>query len=271
METRWSFWTALVLALSVHLCDEAKAQGITTYLESSGSRQKPRSNAGLAVQGERVRMQADFALRGKQLPPPSHALQRRPSGSTEVVPNLRSAIKLAKNLDIETRVNFAEWNADSATTVDTRLRYRKSLDAFFDELDSSVWRSPDGLTRESVRLGFDQNLGPGQLFPLTISGAAIFEATQGAAAAAADSHTVGLETKVAGFTSPFLAADHTVSFRVQKTEGTRPASSSSLTLDQLWTLSPLTKLGVNLQFLRETYSPADDFEPSIDFSWHSQF
>ena len=247
METRWSFWTALVLALSVHLCDEAKAQGITTYLESSGSRQKPRSNAGLAVQGERVRMQADFALRGKQLPPPSHALQRRPSGSTEVVPNLRSAIKIAKNLDIETRVNFAEWNADSATTVDTRLRYRKSLDAFFDELDSSVWRSPDGLTRESVRLGFDQNLGPGQLFPLTISGAAIFEATQGA------------------------AADHTVSFRVQKTEGTRPASSSSLTLDQLWTLSPLTKLGVNLQFLRETYSPADDFEPSIDFSWHSQF
>jgi hypothetical protein len=208
LETRRLIWAALALALSARLFDEAKAQDVTTYLETSGTEQKPRSNAGLSVEGDKLRMRADFAVRAKQVSASPHALQPRPAGSTEVVPNLRSAFTLAKNLDIETRVNFAEWNAHSDTTFDTRVRYRKPLDAFFDELDGSLWRSPDGVTKQSLRLGFNETFGDeGAVSPLTISGAAIFEASPNAAAAAggsSDSHRVGVETRLAGFMPAFL-------------------------------------------------------------------
>ena len=69
----------------------------------------------------------------------------------------------------------------------------------------------------------------------------------------------------------FLGADHSVGFSVEKTAGARTESSSTVTYDQSWTLSPLTKLGLNLQFLRQSYSAADDFEPSLDFTWRSRF
>jgi hypothetical protein len=263
----------LGLALSAPLCDEANAQSLTTYLESSGTGLKPRSNAGLAVETDWLRMRADFALRAQQIAPAS--LGPVPGrGSTEVVPNLRSALTIAKNLDIETRVNFAEWNAHSDTTFDTRVRYRKSLDLFFDELDGSLWRSPDGLTKQSLRLGFKQSLGDfGGIAPLTITGQATLETTQGAAAAglSGDSRRVGVETRLDGFTSAFLAADHALIFKVEKTSGAQPASASTVTYDQSWTVSPMTKLGLNLQFLRQSNDSADDFEPSVDLSWRSQF
>jgi hypothetical protein len=262
----------LVLALSTPLFDEANAQGLTTYLESSGSGLKPRSNAGVAVQTDRLRMRADFALRSQQSATASLGVP--PGGSTEVVPNLRSALTIAKNLDIETRVNFTEWNARADTTFDTRVRYKRSLDLFFDELDGSVWRSPDGLTKQSLRLGFKQTLGDfGGIAPLTLTGHAILETTQNATATGPsnDNRKVGVETRLAGFTSPFLAADHALVFKVEKTSGAQPASASTVTYDQSWTVSPLTKLGLNLQVLRQSNSPANDFEPSIDFRWRSQF
>jgi hypothetical protein len=265
---------ALIFALSAHLF-QAQAQGVTTYLESSGTQQKPRSNAGLSVQGDRLLMRADFALHAKQVATLIDTLEPRLSGSTEVVPNLRSAFTLAKNLNLETGVRFAEWNADSDTTFDTRLRYKKPLHAFFDEFDGSVWRSPEGLTNQSMRLGFHEILGDGDFAPLTISGAAIFEATQGGAAAPAgqsnDGHKVRIETRVAGLMPTFLGADHAVGFKVEKTAGARPESANTLTYDQSWTPSPLTKLGLNWKLLRQRYSAADDLAPSIDFTWRSKF
>ncbi len=273
METRWPILALLALVLSAQPFDAANAQDLTTYLEASGNGLNPRSNAGLAVQTDRLRMRADLALRGQEVVTPSLGLASR-SGSTEVVPNLRSALTIAKNLDIETRVNFAEWNTRSDTTFDTRLRYRRSLDAFFDELDGSLWRSPDGLTKQSLRLGFNRILGEfGGFSPLTIAGQAIFETTQDAAAAGLSngSRKLGIETRLAGFTSAFLAVHHALIFKVEKTSGAHPASESAVTYDQSWKVSPMTKLGLNLQFLRQSYSPADDFEPSMGLSWRSQF
>jgi hypothetical protein len=217
-------------------------------------------------------MRADFALRAQQLATAS--LGPPAGGSTEVVPNLRSSLTLAKNLDLETRVNFAEWNARSNTTFDTRVRYRKSFDFFFDELDGSLWRSPDGLMKQSLRLGFKQILGDyGGIAPLTITGQAIFETTEatGAAGFASDSHKIGVETRLAGFPSAFLATHQALTFKVEKTSGAQPASASVVSYDQSWTVSPMTKLGLNLGLLRQSYTPANDFEPSLDLSWRSQF
>lgn len=266
----------LALALAAALCNDAQAEGVTTYFESSGTAQKPRSNAGLSIGGDRLRMRADLAVRGAWTASPTHALYRRSSGSTEVVPNVRSAFTIAKNLDIETRVNFAEWNAGADTTFDARLRYRKSLNAFFDELDGSFWRLPGGLTRQVLRLGFDQTLGDdGAIAPRAITGAALVEATQNAAAdlpgRSGDTHKVGLETRVAGLLSPFLTADHSVSLKVEKTVGMRPERASTLAYDQSWTPNPLTELGFNLIFRRDTYSAASAFTPSLTFTWRSQF
>jgi hypothetical protein len=276
LKARRQIWTVLILALSAPLV-HAQAQGVTTFLESSGTQQKLRSNAGLSLQNDRLRMRAGLALRTQQVAAPIYALDARPSGSTEVVPNLRSAFTIAKNLDLETGVSFAEWNARSEAKFDTRLRYTKPLRMFFDELDGSLWRSPEGLTKQGVRLGFHELLGGDGvgLVPLTIAGAAVFEATQSGAAALAgqsnDSRRLRLETRVAGLMPTFLGADHAVGFSVEKTAGTRTESSSTVTYDQSWTLSPLTKLGLNLQFLRQSYSAADDFEPSLDFTWRSKF
>ena len=258
--------------LSAQLFAEANAQGLSTYLETSGTGLKPRSNAGLAVETDRLRMRADFALRAQQLAPAS--LGAPAGASTEVVPNLRSSLTLAKNLDLETRVNFAEWNARSSTTFDTRVRYRKSLDFFFDELDGSLWRSPDGLTKQSFRLGFKQILGDyGGIAPLTITGQAIFETTEVAAAAglSSGSRKVGVETRLAGFPSAFMATNQALTLKVEKTSGAQPASASAVSYDQSWTVSPMSELGLNLGLRRQSYTPANDFEPSLDLSWRSHF
>jgi hypothetical protein len=267
MDARPSLWTVLIVALAAPLCTEAHAEGVTAYFESAGTSQKARSHAGLSLTGDRVQMRADLAVRGAWSHSPPHALYRRSSGSTEVVPNMRSAFTIAKNLDIETRVNFAEWNAGADRTVDTRVRYRKSLGWFFDELDGSLWRLPGGLTRQALRLGFGHVLGNGvtTTAPLAITGAASFEATRG------DNRKVGVETRVAGLLSPLLTTDHAVSLKVEKTVGARQESASTLAYDQSWTPNPLTEIGFSLMLKRETYSPANDFAPAITFTWRGQF
>jgi hypothetical protein len=276
LKARRQIWTVLITALFAPVV-HAQVQGVTTYLESSGTQQKLRSSAGLSLQNDRLRMRAGLALRTQQVAAPIYALDARPTGSTEVLPTLRSAFTIAKNLDLETGVSFAEWNTGSDTKFDTRLRYTKPLGMFFDELDGSLWRSPEGLTKQGVRLGFHELLGGDGigLVPLTIAGAAVFEATQSGAAAVAgqstDSRKLRLETRVAGLMPTFLGADHSVGFTVEKTAGARTESSSAVTYDQAWTLSPMTKLGLNFQFLRQSYSAADDFEPSLDFTWRSRF
>jgi hypothetical protein len=276
MDTRRNISTVLALTLTAAFFAEARAEGVATYFESSGTAYKPRSNAGLSIHGrDWLQLRAGIALRATASP--GDSTQLRPSGSfTEIVPNLRSTVSLAKNLDIETRVSFAEWNDGASATADTRLHYRKSLDAFIDELDGSIWRSHDGLTKQSLRLGFNQLLGdPAAIAPFTISGAATFEATQSATTSPAEpsagSRSVGLETRVTGLLSRFLTTDHGLTFKAEKTVGPRRESASVLAYDQAWTLGSVTSLGFKLEFPRQSFSPADDFEPSIGFDWHGRF
>jgi hypothetical protein len=264
---------AVVLALSVRLC-EPQAQELSTYFESSGTEQKPRSNAGFAVQGDKLRIRGELALRGRQLHTAGDALQLRTESSTEIVPSLRSAFTLTKNLNIETGFSFAEWNASADTRFDARLRYRKTLHAFFDELDGSVWRSPEGSTSHRVRLGFRETLAnAGTHAPVMLSGEATYEGTQGAAARAAQSRKqqVRIEARVAGLMPEFLGAHHAVGLKVEKAVGGRPERASALTYNPSWAPSSLTNLGLNIQLLRRTHSAAGSFAPSLDLSWRGKF
>ena len=262
-------WGVIALTPLAVAFGEASAQTLTPYVESSGTEQKPRSNLGVSIRGDRLQMRADVALRGTTTA--VGAVQRSPGGSTEVVPNLRSAFAVAKNLDLETRVSFAEWNARSDATLDTRLRYRKSLNAFIDELDSSIWRSPDGQTKQTLRLGFNQPLGDaGAVSPVTISGAAIFEANQHDRALEtlwADTRKVGVETRVTGLMPRYALFDQSVTLRLERTMGMSASSASTLAYDQSWTVRSLTKVGFSLKFLRRTDSLVNQSEPSFDFTW----
>jgi hypothetical protein len=221
-----------------------------------------------------MRLRADVAVRGAAAP--SDATSPRASGNTEVVPNLRSGFTLAKNLDIETRVNFAEWNAGTNSTVDTRLSYRKSLDTFFDQLDGSVRHTADGLTTQTLRLGFHENFGNiiGATAPLTIAGEAIFEAAQNAVAplptASRDSRRVGVETRIGGLMPDFVAADHTLTFRVERTAGARPERASMFAYDQSWRLGSLTRVGFNMKLQRRAGFEINQVEPSIHLNWRTE-
>jgi hypothetical protein len=262
---------AVALTLIAAACGEASAQTLQPYLEFSGTEYKPRSNLGLSIRGNRLRVRADVALRG--IATPLDPTERQPGGSTEVVPNLRSALSVAKNLELETRVSFAEWNAGTDATLDTRLRYRKSLNAFVDELDGSIWRSPEGDTKQTLRLGFHQPLGDtSAISPVTISGAAIFEATQHDRALEAlrfDTRKVGVETRVTGLMPRYALFDQSVTFKVEKTMGMRSDTASTLAYDQAWTMRSLTKLGFSVRFRRRSDGWVSRSEPSIDFTWRS--
>jgi hypothetical protein len=250
---------ALCLALVV--ISQARSEGLTTYIESAGATLRPRSNAGVAVEREGIRLKADVSLQA-------------PNKQTQIVPNVSSAFTLGKNLDIETRLNLSEFNTRSDATLDTRLHFR-SLGPFFDELEGRIWQSPDGLSRNLLRLGFYQILGSTSAgAPLTLTGRATFETSHGAASLtrrAVDTRRYGLETQVKGLTNSFVPGDGTLSLKLERTSGNRPESLSTVAYNQAWTMPNLTKLGFNLKFLRATYSPADDFEPSIDFTWRTDF
>jgi hypothetical protein len=248
---------------SAILPSSAIADGLKTYFESSAQPKKPRSNAGVSVNGDRVSLKADVALRA-------------PNAKTEVIPNLSSAFTLAKNLELSTRVNLAEWNTRTDTTFDTRLHFRRSLGPFLDELEGRVWRTPDGLSRQLLKLGFYQILPSTRVdSPLTITGRATVEAADGSAprgvlAGARDTQRLGVETVFGGLMSPFLPGANTFSVKVERVMGARSGIASTLAYDQSWSVSQSTKLGLNMKFLRQTYS-ANDFEPSLGFTWRSEF
>jgi hypothetical protein len=190
-----------------------------------------------------------------------------------VIPSVRSSLAVAKHLDLETKVSFAEWNAGTDTTLDARLRYRKPLDTFFNELDGSVRRTPDGLTNEVLRLGFRQPFGEGGAdAPLTIAGAAIFEAVQNPDAPedTADNRKLGFEMKITGLTSPFRHASHRLSLKLERTAGMHDESSGTLAYDQSWRLGSLVRLGFTLKLLRRTNGIVENSEPSFDFSWRGK-
>jgi hypothetical protein len=250
---------------------EATAQTLTSYLESSGTEYRLRSNLGMSLRGDRLQMRADLALRGNA--GAAGPTQRSPSGRTEVVPNLRSAFAVAKNLNLETRFSLAEWNSRADATLDARLRYRKALNSFVDELDGSIWRSPDGQMKQTLRLGFNQPLGEaGPVAPVTISGAAIFEASQQDRALEglhADPRKVGVETRFSGLMPRYALFDQSVTVKLEKSMGRRSHSASTLAYEQAWTVRSLTKLGFSLKFLRRTDGLVEQREPSFDFTWRS--
>src|SRR4051794_13820558 len=119
--TRCSIHLALLAAAALCATNGIRAADFTPYFDSAAS-DKPRSNAGMSLAGDRMTMKADLAVRA-------------PDHETQIVPNVSSAFELAHGLDLETRMSLADWNsADESpgTKFDTRLHFQSSA-PFLDE------------------------------------------------------------------------------------------------------------------------------------------
>ncbi len=259
---------ALSLALTVLFTCGAQAADLTPYFESSAN-QKPRGNAGVSVDSDRVRLKADLALRN--------------ADRTQVVPRLTSIVAINKWIGVETNVNLAEWNGRNEQldhTFDTRLHFRSPA-PFLDELEGRVWRSPDGRSGRILKFGFYQILRESDdLSPLTLRGQATVETTTPTALALAsgaadgaehrDNRRVGIETELAGLPAS-AGGRKSLRLKLEKTEGARPQSASSVAYDHAWTVGGFARVGFNVQMQRASYTPARGFEPSVGLTWRASF
>lgn len=261
---------AIVLALMV-LGSRAHAGGVTSYFESSAN-QKPRGNAGVSVTSDRIRLNADLALRA-------------PNRSTQIVPKLSSAFAISDRLGLETRVDLSDWNSRTVVPgakVDTRLHFRSSA-PFLDELEGRVWRSPDGQSGRILKFGFYQRLSAADaLTPVTMRSKAVVETTVGSAAgfqsigsvlgalpeSRPESRRFGIETEIGGLMSRLISGRGALRITLDKTAGSRPGTAGSVAYAQAWKLGPAAQLGLNLKMLRATYLTAGALEPSVDLTWH---
>ena len=250
---------------------DAGAADVTSYFTSSAN-QRPKSNAGFAVTGEKVRLKADVAMRA-------------PGRSTQIVPNVSSTVTLSERVGLETRVDLAEWNSRTdllEAKFDTRLHVRSPA-PFLDELEGRIWRTPDGQSGRVLNFGFYQILREPEVGPaVTLRSLATVETTTGALAMEVrttdtktalfrpESHRVKLETELRGLLSGLLPGKSALRLRIEQAIGASPEKTRSLTYDHSWRVRKLGSFGFNLGMLHGTRSAIDVSEPSLGFSWHAE-
>jgi hypothetical protein len=257
----------LLAAAAISTTNGIRAADFTPYFDSAAS-DTPRSNAGLSLAADRLTMKADLAVRA-------------PDRETQIVPNVSSAFELAHGLNLETRLNLADWNSadePAGAKFDTRVHFQSSA-PFLDEFEGRYWHSPEGQTGRLLKFGFYQKLRESSsLAPLTIRSRATLETLHGAAAVSAVAATapapnqrVGWETELGGFTAGLLPGRSALKLRVERVGGAQAETTRSLAYDQTWSMRNLGQFGVNVKMLRATLTTADALQPSIGISWRAQF
>jgi hypothetical protein len=260
----------------------ASAGEVTSYFKSSAD-QAPRGDAGLWLTSDKVKFNADLALRA-------------PDGPTLLEPRLSSTVALSDRLGLQTQLRLDDWNTHAeipgANVVDTELRYRSSV-PFFDDLEGRVWRSPDGQSGERLGMGFHHRFVVGDPTPITLSGKASVESTivplqadsaqpeidagapqteaDGAAVQSvvrAETRRVRLETELGGIL-PQARGRSAVNFKVDQATGATRATASSVAYRYSWKIG-----GADLRFnfkLRRTIDNATSIlDRSVGLNWKWQ-
>jgi hypothetical protein len=257
---------------------------VTSYFKSSAD-QNPRSDAGLLLTSDKVQFNADLALRA-------------PDGSTLLQPRLTSAVALSDRLGLQTQVRLEDWNSHTeipGANVDTSLRYRSSM-PFLDDLEGRVWRSPDGQSGQTFRMGFNRRFVLRDPMPITLSAKASVESTivplQVAAAqivpgvidsaagligadpavaagvARAETRRVRVETEVGGLLQRARGRS-ALNFKVDQATGATRATASSVAYRYAWRLGG-AELGFNLKVRRTSDAEASAVDPSLGLNWKWQ-
>jgi hypothetical protein len=261
MRSSWAL-TAIVFAWP------ACAADVSHYFESAASG-KPRGDAGFVVSGDWLQLKADVALRTS-------------SGTTEVVPNLRSTFDLGTRVGVETRVDLADRNSNGSSAgalVKTRLHYDPPP-PFLETVDGSVWRAPDGQTGETLNIAFKTAIEvPGRQRPITIRGRAAMESTS--FDVASDPTTVatlaearrryGFETEVRGLLRGLAGRKSALRLKIERLTGGRVETAKSLAYDYSWTVHDVAQLGLNFGMRRATQETIAVLEPSFGLTWQARF
>ncbi len=255
----------LVAALAIFGSDRASAEGFKSYFESSAS-QKPRTDAGVSVEGDRLRLNADLSMRS-------------PGDATQIVPRLSSSFSISDKLGVETEVDLAEWNTRAKlleATFNTRVSFRSSA-PFLEVLEGQVWRSPDGQSKETLRVGFYQTLRPADESPaVTLRGKAVLETSLGAddalgGAQRPETRRLRIETVLGGILSGLLNGQNALSLKLEHLTGATVDTAKSVAFNHAWKYAGFSQFAFNVRMLCATQGTAGRVEPSVGLSWSSRF
>ncbi len=260
----------------------ASAGDVNSYFNSSAD-QAPRGDAGLWLTSDKVKFNADLALRA-------------PDGSTLLQPRLSSTVALSDRLGLKTQLRLEDWNSHAevpgANVVDSSLHYRSSV-PFFDDLEGRFWRSPDGQSGEALGMGFHRRFVVNDPTPITLSGKASVESTvvplqadaaeaaieagalqigvEGAAvpsAARAETRRVRLETELGGIL-PKARGRSALNFKIDQATGATRASASSVAYRYSWKIGG-ADLGFNFKLRRTIDTTTSILDHSVGLNWKWQ-
>jgi len=180
----------LVLVVAICCGAQVGAAEITPYLTASDG--KPSTNAGLRVNDGVLSIHADLAVNSE-------------SAVTRALPQVSSELALAEWIGFATSVKLPDWNGaagQAGAIFDTRVHFEPGA-PFIDRIEGRLRRDPDGLERQSLKLGFSDALGwVDGAGNVAVKGSAIIE---GKTEPGSDgSLTMGFEASLDGFDVPAL-------------------------------------------------------------------
>jgi hypothetical protein len=231
----------------------AAAADVERYFASTAN-DKPRGDAGLALKNSRLRFAADVALRARD-------------DTTEILPKLTSKLALAPRVDLETRVDLAEWNS-SSRLLDAKFATKLHVQApapFLDELEGRVWRLPDGQTGRLLRLGFYQRMGERHgSDALSLRTKATVET------GSVVGRRLAVETELKGFDPAPGKGRSALRLKVVRSFGAAPEAARTLAYDRAWSLPGASQIAVNVG-VQESTAPLDTAGPTPSFgvSWRA--
>jgi len=191
---------------------------------------------------------------------------RNESGRSHVAPQLRSEVEFAPRVKLETRIDFGEWNSQSALMnpgFEVKLRLRPVL-PFIDEIEGGSWRAPDGLPRHTVRVTAAEDLavsGTGR--PITLRTSATIEQT--GPALLPESTVTGMEAALSGFGK--TTAQNRVGLSYRARSGATADRMGSISFGRSWQVNEYGQFAIDCRLV-DTNEQRDQ---RIGLSWQGEF
>lgn len=232
------YLTATVCGLICFLTAGAViAAEFTPYLSSKPVDQA-RSSVGLRLTAKTLELAGDVTAEAR-------------GNHTYVAPKLSTNLALAPKLSMQTQVSFAEWNGRTSlldeAAVETRIRARTPL-PLVREIESSVWRGPNGALRQRVGVGLVENLGltfdtDGRI---KLNTQAFVEET--ARRGDVDRLVSGLQASLSGFgTGIGTTVASRLSLRYEAREGRNSRHTGTVAYHRAWRVNEFLRLSLDCE------------------------
>jgi hypothetical protein len=197
----------------------------------------------------------------------SHLTVRADGGRTYVAPQVLSSFAIAPKVSVETRLDLAEWNTHSAlldSAVEVKFRVRSDF-PLLDAIEGRVWRAPDGLRRNTLRLALAEELVPGDIAqrPLTLNASLTLE--RAGPEGAPTSSSRGLQATLAGFGR--AAAENRVAISYQEESGRATRRASSISFGRSWPINAFTHMMLTCELIDADFARSH----KIAVSWRGEF